>query len=467
MSLVNQMLRDLNARHASEVQATLHADVRTLPGRTEQPVHSYLRRNVIRVMGGSVLLALAVAGLAVGGWWWSHLPAVHEGVSSTVQQEDSHQSASASASAPAPVSPSSVEKLASSVPEVNSSSVASIDVAELRSTEANTHSHSLSAPVKERAEKAIPPSVTLPVAKSPEASRTGKPEKRHSSSVFHMDETLELASARVHGRMSALPDNGAQEKNAGRETNRGIMSSSISSTSSPPPVLAADERIVLTRKDKYGQDEKPEKIERAERGTEKNAGQAVIEKLDRSERGDDGYHEGVLAYQQGRLKDAVVQLQAVLRENPKHLQARQALLGIYMEYKRYDDAIILLQMGLDQMPGQANWAMTMARIQVERGNQAEALAVLEKYQVAGERNADYQGFIAVLLQNLRRSHEAVLRYKAALRLKPREGRWWFALGESLEADKRAAEATEAYRQAQSIGGLTAAMNDVLLTKLRR
>lgn len=462
MSLVNQMLRDLNARHANEAQATLHVDVRTLP----EPSHSVFRRNFnsnsARIIGGSVL-ALAVLGLAVGGWM--HRSATREEAPAAVQQVEAQTVASANpASAPAPSSATTdvVVSAPTSSPRVESESAASSETAMETSPR--------SAPVKERAEKAAISEKTIVTEKHLEPSSKSKSEKLRFSSGLRVDDTLELRSSRGAERLNSTSVNSGSVHEKNRELNRSSANNTNTSTNtsslSPPPVLMSDERIVLTRKDPYGQDEKPEKFERAER-TEGKTAQTAIEKLDRSERGDDGYHEGVQAYQQGRLKDAVVQLQAVLRENPRHLQARQALLGIYMEYKRYDDALILLQMGLDQMPGQANWAMTMARIQVERGNQAEALATLEKYQVAGERNADYQGFIAVLSQNLRRSHEAVLRYKAALRLKPREGRWWFALGEALEADKRAAEATEAYRQAQSLGGLTPAMNDVLLTKKLR
>lgn len=455
MSLVNQMLRDLNARHAGEVQATLHADVRPLPDRSER---SALRRNFMPLLGGGALLLVAL-GLAVAGW--NRLSATHENVTSPVQAAADVPQADplAPGASVAPTAADSMTSVQASAPDAESHALASSGAREIHTRPTPVKEH-----VKEHVEKITIPATTSFALKPLEASTNGKSEKPRSSSGLRVDETLELASLRGSGRMNAVSTREPQEKPAGRETNRSpATSTTLLTSSSALPVLMADERIVLTRKDLSGQDDKPEKIERNERA----ATQAVIEKQDRSERGDDGYHDGVQAYQQGRLKDAVVQLQAVLRENPKHLQARQALLGIYMEYKRYDDAIILLQMGLDQMPGQASWAMTMARIQVERGNQAEALATLEKYQVAGERNADYQGFIAVLSQNLRRPHEAVLRYKAALRLKPREGRWWFALGEALEADKRASEAIEAYRQAQSIGGLTAAMNDVLLTKLRR
>ena len=469
MSLVNQMLRDLNARRAGEIQATVHADVRPLPERSNP------RRNLIRIVGGGVL-ALAVVGLAVSGWL--HRTATHheEAPSAAQQIESPMVTAEAvtqvTAPAPAPDAERSSSVRSSEATEnvIERSTEASVPPAShvpSRSAMAQVmpSENTVSAPDRKRIEKEKTTIAAKPI--EPSRNENGKPEKHHPSSGLRVDETLELtlAPSRGSGRMTSAPVSVAEEKTRGREGNHGVSNASTISSStnaSSPPNLMAEERIVLTRKDKYGQDEKPEKIERSEG----NSSQAAIEKLDRSEHGDEGYREGVAAYQQGRLKDAVMQLQSVLRENPKHLQARQALLGIYMEYKRYDDAIILLRMGLDQMPGQATWAMTMARIQVERNNQAEALATLEKYQVAGERNADYQGFMAVLLQNQRRSHDASLRYKAALRLKPREGRWWFALGEALEADKRAAEATEAYRQAQSLGGLTPAMNDVLLTKLR-
>lgn len=510
MSLVNQMLRDLNARQAQEVRGTLHADVRPLSGQPQA------RRNLKYVLGGGVLVLVAVVALALMGGMRGRVPhedvptvATEPGAEARTQTQAQAQSqaeikkeavAAAVAVAAAEAEPTEnttgAADRAVSLPANTSDTAAALNAPRAAAQAAHARERSVQVEVDRQARS----TVAAKPLDTPANSRDDRPEKHRSAPILaspsaptsaskstsasasasasglRVDETLELSSNahRGAGQLSSASTpapvsgsgsgQGVQEKNTGRETNR---SAAIRSAYAPsPPALMTDDRIVLTRKDKDGHDEKPEKIERTERA-DGSASPAAIEKQDRVERGDEGYRDGIQAYQQGRLRDAVVQLQAVLREAPRHLQARQALLGIYMEYKRYDDAAILLQVGLDQMPGQVSWAMTLARLQVERGNQAEALATLEKYQVSGERNADYQGFMAVMLQNLHRSREAVLRYKAALRLKPREGRWWFALGEALEADKRVAEATEAYRQAQSLGGLTPAMNDVLLTKKLR
>ncbi len=137
-----------------------------------------------------------------------------------------------------------------------------------------------------------------------------------------------------------------------------------------------------------------------------------------------------------------------------------------VEQKHLDDALALLEAGLDLIPEQSSWAMAMARIQVERGDVASASETLQKYQSYAEQNAEYHGFAGALLQHLKRSREAAIHYQTALQLKPGEGRWWYGLGLALEADNRATEAIDAYKHARTAGGLTSAMSEAIEKKLR-
>jgi len=178
------------------------------------------------------------------------------------------------------------------------------------------------------------------------------------------------------------------------------------------------------------------------------------------------YLKGVAAYKQGHASEAVAQFKSALQDDPRHLLARQTLLSMLAEQKRWDEVSALLKEGLELMPSTTAWAMALARIQVERGNSNEALETLQKYMADGEKNADYQGFAGVLLQRMKKPREAALHYQSALQLKPNEGRWWLGLGLALESDGQAAQANNAFRRARSADGLTPEMRAVIENKLR-
>lgn len=193
---------------------------------------------------------------------------------------------------------------------------------------------------------------------------------------------------------------------------------------------------------------------------------AKIEKTDRGEPGSETLRKAIQLYRQGRTSDAISRLQQGLREMPRQTALRQVLLSIYIEQGQLDDALVLLKDGLGLLPERADWAMTAARIQVERGRPADAWETLQRHQASAGRNADYQGFAAVLLQHLKKPREAAQYYRAALRLRPQEARWWYALGSVLEADGQSAEARDAWLRAQAIGGLPPSLAEALERKLR-
>ena len=66
-------------------------------------------------------------------------------------------------------------------------------------------------------------------------------------------------------------------------------------------------------------------------------------------------------------------LRQALQFDPRHAAARQALAALLVELRRLDRAEQVLQQGLELQPGNSGYAMTLARIQVERGDVATAL----------------------------------------------------------------------------------------------
>lgn len=184
----------------------------------------------------------------------------------------------------------------------------------------------------------------------------------------------------------------------------------------------------------------------AKPASEKTGG---IKQMSPAQRTDYRYREALSLVSQGRQGEAQVALEAVLQLDPRHLGARQVLLALHVEAKHYAAAEQLLRDGLKLNLVPATYAMTLARLQVEQGDQAGALATLEQHASQAAGNADYAGFHGAMLQRANRHGEAIPQFQNALKLRPSQANWWLGLGISLQAEKRNVEAAQAYQRAKS------------------
>ncbi len=151
--------------------------------------------------------------------------------------------------------------------------------------------------------------------------------------------------------------------------------------------------------------------------------------------------------QQGNINEALAGYGAALQLDAGHVSARLAMAGLLLENKRNADAERVLQDGLKHNPKHSGFAMLLARLQVERNELALALETLQKTLPYAGQQADYQAFVAALLQRQGRHKEAIMHYQIALRLSPNSGVWLMGLGISLQAEQRNEEARVAFMRA--------------------
>ena len=161
------------------------------------------------------------------------------------------------------------------------------------------------------------------------------------------------------------------------------------------------------------------------------------------------YREAANFLNQGRLADAQESFRLALQHNPGHVGARQSLFGLLMDAKKSGEAEQLLQDGLKLNVNQPNLAVILANLQYGRGDPAGAIETMQKTAPAAATSPDYLARLAGLLQRQSRHREAIENYEAALRLAPGSGVWQMGLGISLQASNRNSEAQEAFRRAKS------------------
>lgn len=414
MSLINRMLQDLDARRADEGKLRAWPDeVLPLPAAPARRWPSWLAG-----------VALLGAGLGSAAWYYGVLP-FEAGLPPPVIP------APAPLHATAPVTPPAAPVAALPAPAsagVADGSADSVDSAATVSAAGAADAPSLPAPppdaaASEPAREVAPLSAGLP-----------------RETPLRLTTSLRQAPAPKPSEKPtrALPPPAAPEKNA------------------PVPEKAAPAEEKAT-------------VPAARSTAPDAAGPVVIEKTPAAgtprERAENDYRKAIGILNLGRQAEAIDALRGALRQDAMHAGARQLLFRLLLDGKRLDDAAETLREGLRVQPAIIAWAMSLARLQADRGDFAAAWQTLQESLPAAGASADYQGFAAHLLQRLGRQREAAEYYATASRLAPSDGRWWLGLGLALDAEGRSTEAREAWLRARAAGNLSPELARLLEQKL--
>jgi MSHA biogenesis protein MshN len=179
-----------------------------------------------------------------------------------------------------------------------------------------------------------------------------------------------------------------------------------------------------------------------------------IKPLTPQQQAENDARKALLLVQQGQMSAAISLLDQVLQQAPDNADARQTLIAALLRTGKTDQAMVRAQEGLTLDIKQTGFAMILARLQVEKGQQKTAIATLQRSLPYAEEQPEYPAFLAALLQREKRHKEAIAQYLQALRNAPDNGVWWMGLGISLQAEKRDAEARQAFTRAHESASLT-------------
>lgn len=179
-----------------------------------------------------------------------------------------------------------------------------------------------------------------------------------------------------------------------------------------------------------------------------------IKELTPVQRAEEEYRRATVLIDQGKSREAVAALEKALQLDPNHSVARQTMAGLLLDAKRPDEAIRKLQDGLNADRNHPALAMMLARLQVDKGELRPAVETLQRTLSHAAERADYQAFLAALLQREGRHKEAAEHFKLALRKSPQNGLWWMGIGISLQADNRLGDARDAFVRARESNNLS-------------
>ena len=425
MSLINQMLQDLDARRETGDRAPLPPSVRPLPPAPPSSRGKWL-----------VLAALGVAVLAGYIVWpgeqqtsMIETTLVHPAVQVMAPANDTANPA------PPPATPASIEP----VREV-------VDTTPGAVAEASEEADKLDTPavqVEDSTAMSENPATAATVPEAPVALVKPEAAKKEAAPT-RVDETR---SAAAKNKPTAKP---SEERRA--ETRKADAQSAPSWPGRPqentvrPMVSAASEPAASPARRGA--------IERSELSSRPDTAEAL-------------YRKAMTAIDHGQRDEAKDLLHEALRADALHVAARQQLVKSLLESRRVDEAMAVLRDGLRVRPAQSAWAMSLARLQVDRGDLAGAAQTLQEGLPAAFNNPDYLGFAGHLQQRLGNGKEAATLYQGATRMAPSDGRWWLGLGLAMESEGRNDQAVAAFQRARQCANLSRELNALVEQKLRQ
>ncbi|MDO8598467.1 MAG: tetratricopeptide repeat protein, partial [Sulfuricaulis sp.] len=211
-------------------------------------------------------------------------------------------------------------------------------------------------------------------------------------------------------------------------------------------------------------------LRRPEAGSPQAAIGARIDRRDTTsvrDKAEGEFRRAVGLVNQGRVAEGMEAFRLALQIDPAHDSARQTMVALQIESKRYDDAAQTLDEGIVASPKNIQFVMLLARLQVERNDAAGALALLDRHEASAAGKADFSAFRAALLQRMGRHAEAIEAYRASLAIAPGTGQWWIGLGISQQAQAQGKDALESFRRARGAGNLTPELLSYVEQRIRQ
>lgn len=156
--------------------------------------------------------------------------------------------------------------------------------------------------------------------------------------------------------------------------------------------------------------------------------------------------------QAGQTVQAIGRLQRLLEIEASDERGRELLARLYLRQGDRASAIAVLRAGLARLPGQPRWVDLLARTLDGGGMREQAIELLRSD--GSESALEHQILLGALATQSGQWELAAGAYRRALALAPGEARWWLGLGLALDKQGDALGAQAAYQGALDAGGLS-------------
>ena len=161
------------------------------------------------------------------------------------------------------------------------------------------------------------------------------------------------------------------------------------------------------------------------------------------------------ALERGDLPQAITELEALHKARPKDGEVSRWLARAYLATNRSDRLLAWLPGVLQQHPQDSELRMLLARGQLQSGDQLGAITTLKGNLPPVQRDAAYHALLAALYQQVGEWGASADTYRRLVALRPPQATWQLGLAIALEQLDQPAQAARHYRLALQGQGLDA------------
>ena len=174
------------------------------------------------------------------------------------------------------------------------------------------------------------------------------------------------------------------------------------------------------------------------------------------------------ARQKGDFSEATRLLTELVALAPDDREGRFELIKVLLQQRTMEHALQVAEQGRQRQPDEPLWLILKARLLAETDQLAEALFTLDVESVpAVNQSPEFYALKAALLQQATRYEDALLIYQQLCGAFPRQAQWWFgrAVTANQLGDQR--QARDSFKQALALPGLDAQLQHYATQQLQR
>ncbi len=158
------------------------------------------------------------------------------------------------------------------------------------------------------------------------------------------------------------------------------------------------------------------------------------------------------SFDKGYITDAITQLEEVLNSADDHVEARNLLAVAWYGRGELQQAVSILNNGLNRYPNVEMWRLTAAKIFFKENELPGAFSYLEAD--LANASSEYYSMKGTLARQLKRFDKAETAYASLTKLEPNKGSWWLGHAIALDSQNKSELAVNSYKQAITRAGIS-------------
>lgn len=167
--------------------------------------------------------------------------------------------------------------------------------------------------------------------------------------------------------------------------------------------------------------------------------------------------EALTLWGRNQRADAVAVLQGFIGANPQAHQSRETLAKLMLQQNDIAAVTILVQEGMAVAPEFAGYRKLQARLLLSGGMTQEAVRLLSDQVPPVSVDSEYHDLLATAQLSSMDFAGAAKSYQSLVQQNRNEARWWYGLAAAWDGQGREAEALQAYQQALNLPSLSAGL----------